>query len=100
MIRKGEFEVKLKDGTRIAFPWYRVGFAENAYANLDCRNAGFETVPVAFNKRKDEGIENLARYFEHGKIKIADDGHLQIVVRQLLRFQRAPAAYRFAERPT
>jgi glutamate dehydrogenase/leucine dehydrogenase len=33
MIRKGEFEVKLKDGTRIAFPWYRVGFAENAYAN-------------------------------------------------------------------
>lgn len=33
MVRKGEFEVKLKDGTRIAFPWYRVGFAENAYAN-------------------------------------------------------------------
>ena len=33
MIRKGEIEVKLKDGTRIAFPWYRVGFAENAYAN-------------------------------------------------------------------
>ncbi|MCP4448845.1 MAG: hypothetical protein GY811_26450 [Myxococcales bacterium] len=33
MVRKGEIEVKLKDGTRIAFPWYRVGFAENAYAN-------------------------------------------------------------------
>ncbi|MBE0567950.1 MAG: hypothetical protein IH621_18495 [Krumholzibacteria bacterium] len=62
--------------------------AENAYGNLDCRNAGFETVPVPFNKRKDEGIENLTRYFEHGKIKIADDGHLQVVVRQLLRFHR------------
>lgn len=62
--------------------------AENAYGNLDCRNAGFETVPVAFNKFKDEGIENIARYFEHGKIKIADDGALQTVVRQLLRYHR------------
>jgi hypothetical protein len=62
--------------------------AENAYGNLDCRNAGFETVPVAFNKFKDEGIENLARYFEHQKIKIADEGALQTVVRQLLRYHR------------
>ncbi|MBU8912921.1 MAG: hypothetical protein KOO61_02790 [Spirochaetales bacterium] len=62
--------------------------AENAYGNLDCRNAGFETVPVSFNRFKDEGIENLARYFEHGKIKIADEGALQTVVRQLLRYHR------------
>lgn len=62
--------------------------AENAYGNLDCRNAGFETVPVPFNRFKDEGIENLARYFEHGKIKIADQGDLQRVVRQLLRYHR------------
>ena len=62
--------------------------AENAYGNLDCRNAGFETVPVPFNKYKDEGIENLARYFEHGKIKITDEGALQTVVRQLLRYHR------------
>ncbi len=62
--------------------------AENAYGNLDCRNAGFETVPVSFNKFKDEGIENIARYFEHGKIKIADQGDLQRVVRQLLRYHR------------
>jgi hypothetical protein len=62
--------------------------AENAYGNLDCRNAGFETVPVPFNKYKDEGIENIARYFEHGKIKIADQGDLQRVVRQLLRYHR------------
>jgi hypothetical protein len=62
--------------------------AENAYGNLDCRNAGFETVPVPFNKFKDEGIENIARYFEHGKIKIADQGDLQRVVRQLLRYHR------------
>lgn len=62
--------------------------AENAYGNLDCRNAGFETVPVSFNKFKDEGIENIARYFEHGKIKIADSGDLQRVVRQLLRYHR------------
>lgn len=62
--------------------------AENAYGNLDCRNAGFETVPVPFNRFKDEGIENLARYFEHGKVKIADTGDLQTVVRQLLRYHR------------
>ncbi len=62
--------------------------AENAYGNLDCRNAGFETVPVSFNKFKDEGIENISRYFEHGKIKIADQGDLQRVVRQLLRYHR------------
>ncbi|MBK8015237.1 MAG: hypothetical protein IPK20_00120 [Betaproteobacteria bacterium] len=62
--------------------------AENAYGNLDCRNAGFETVPVPFNKFKDEGIENIARYFEHGKFRIADQGDLQRVVRQLLRYHR------------
>jgi len=62
--------------------------AENAYGNLDCRNAGFETVPVPFNKFKDEGIENIARYFEMGKIRIADEGDLQTVVRQLLRYHK------------
>jgi len=62
--------------------------AENAYGNLDCRNAGFETVPVPFNKFKDEGIENLARYFEMGKIRIADEGDLQTVVQQLLRYHK------------
>ena len=62
--------------------------AENAYGTMECRNAGFDTVPVPFNKRKDEGIENLARYFEHQKIRIADHGDLQTVVRQLLRFHR------------
>jgi len=67
------------------------GDAENAYGNLDCRNAGFEVVPVAFNKMKDGGIENLARYFNHGKIKIADQGALQAVVRQLLRYHRNDA---------
>ncbi|MBC8253911.1 MAG: hypothetical protein H8E35_07775 [Ardenticatenia bacterium] len=65
--------------------------AENAYGNLDCRNAGFEVVPVAFNKHKEGGIENLARYFNHGKIKIADDGHLKTVIRQLLRYRRNEA---------
>ena len=64
------------------------GDAENAYGNLDCRNAGFEVVPVPFNKFKDEGIENVARYFDHGKLKIADHGDLQTVVRQLLRYHR------------
>ena len=65
--------------------------AENAYGNLDCRNAGFEVVPVAFNKHKEGGIENLARYFNHGKIQIADDGHLKTVIRQLLRYRRNEA---------
>lgn len=62
--------------------------AENAYGILDCRNAGFETVSVAFNKFKDQGIENIARYFEHEKIRIADQGGLQTVIRQLLRYRR------------
>jgi hypothetical protein len=65
--------------------------AENAYANLECRNAGFEVVSVAFNKFKDGGIENIARYLNHGKIKIADDGHLKTVIRQLLRYRRNEA---------
>ncbi len=65
--------------------------AGNAYGNLDCRNAGFEVVPVAFNEHKEGGIENLARYFNHGKIKIADDGHLKTVIRQLLRYRRNEA---------
>jgi len=67
------------------------GDAENAYGNLDCRNAGFEVVPVPFNKMKDGGIENLARYFNHGKLKIADEGHLKTVIRQLLRYRRNEA---------
>ncbi|MFH1841846.1 MAG: hypothetical protein ABIF77_01450 [bacterium] len=67
------------------------GDAENAYGNLDCRNAGFEVVPVAFNKHKDGGIENLARYFNHGKIQVADEGHLKTVIRQLLRYRRNEA---------
>ncbi len=62
--------------------------AENAYGNLDCRNAGFEVVPVAFNKFKDEGIENLNRYFAHGRIRILGDGALETVVRQLLRYHK------------
>jgi glutamate dehydrogenase len=33
MIRQGEFTVSLKDGTQVAFPWYRIGFAENRIAN-------------------------------------------------------------------
>ncbi|MFO7581995.1 hypothetical protein, partial [Guyparkeria sp.] len=62
--------------------------AENAYANLDVRSAGFELVSVAFNKYKDEGIENLNRYFAHGKLRIKDEGALQTVVQQLLRYHR------------
>ncbi len=65
--------------------------AENAYGNRDCRDAGFEVVSVAFNKFKDGGIENIARYLNHGKIKIADDGHLKTVIRQLLRYRRNEA---------
>lgn len=76
--------------TRVG-PFVVYGDAENAYGNLDCRNAGFEVVSVAFNKFKDGGIENLARYFNHGKLRIADDGHLKTVIRQLLRYRRNEA---------
>jgi hypothetical protein len=65
--------------------------AENAYGNLDCRNAGFEVVPVAFNKMKDGGIENLARYFNHGKLRIVDHADSPTLVRQLLRYRRNEA---------
>ncbi len=33
MIRKGSFTISLEDGTQVAFPWYRIGFAENRIAN-------------------------------------------------------------------
>jgi glutamate dehydrogenase/leucine dehydrogenase len=35
MVRSGHFTVRLDDGTEIAFPWYRTGFAENPLANTD-----------------------------------------------------------------
>ena len=35
MVRSGEFTVALDDGTKIAFPWHRIGFAENRIANTD-----------------------------------------------------------------
>lgn len=33
MLRRGRFQVGLKDGTVVEFPWYRIGFAENRLAN-------------------------------------------------------------------
>src|SRR5579862_3182060 len=33
MKHTGTFQVKLSDGTVIEFPWFRIGFAENAQAN-------------------------------------------------------------------
>ena len=62
--------------------------AENAYGNLDLTNAGFEVVPVPFAQRKEAGIENVARFLNHGRLKIADQGDLKIVIRQLLRLHR------------
>ncbi|MBL4845610.1 MAG: Glu/Leu/Phe/Val dehydrogenase, partial [Planctomycetes bacterium] len=32
MVRRGHFTVTLSDGTQIRFPWFRIGFAENANA--------------------------------------------------------------------
>ena len=34
--------------------------------------AGFEVVPVPFAQRKEAGIENVARFLNHGRLKIAD----------------------------
>ena len=47
--------------------------------------------PCRSTRSRTTGIENLARYFNHGKIKIADDGHLKTVIRQLLRYRRNEA---------
>jgi len=33
MVRRGRFQLHLEDGTVVAFPWYRIGFAENKLAN-------------------------------------------------------------------
>ncbi|RMG12845.1 MAG: Glu/Leu/Phe/Val dehydrogenase [Planctomycetota bacterium] len=35
MNRSGTFDVVLADGTRIRFPWFRIGFAENPNANTE-----------------------------------------------------------------
>lgn len=43
---------------------------------------------VPFNKYKDLGIENLQRYFDHRKIRIADRGDLKVVLRQLMTYHR------------
>ena len=62
--------------------------AENAYGNLELTNAGFEVVPVPFAQRKEAGIENVARFLNHGRLKLADSGDLKVVIRQLLRLHR------------
>ena len=62
--------------------------AENQYGNLDLSNAGFEVVPVPFGQRKEAGIENVARFLNHGRLRIADEGDLKLVIRQMLRLRR------------
>lgn len=62
--------------------------AENIYGAMDVENAGFKVLRVPFNKYKDLGIENLQRYFDHRKIRIADRGDLKVVLRQLMTYHR------------
>jgi hypothetical protein len=80
-----EFAVRLRE----QYGHFRVyADAENAYGNLDLSNAGFEVVPVPFAQRKEAGIENVARFLNHGRLRIADEGDLKVVIRQLLRLHR------------
>ncbi|MBA4387663.1 MAG: hypothetical protein C0404_06755 [Verrucomicrobia bacterium] len=80
-----EYAVRLRE----QYGHFRVyADAENAYGNLDLTNAGFEVVPVPFAQRKEAGIENVARFLNHGRLRIADDGDLKTVIRQLLRLHR------------
>lgn len=58
--------------------------AENAYANNDVTDAGFTCTPVAFNKYKVWGIENLDRYLSSRRITISTYGDLEIVHTQML----------------
>jgi hypothetical protein len=62
--------------------------AENKYGNLDLISAGFEVQPVAFGQMKEAGIENVTRFLNHGRLKIADHGDLKIVIRQMMRLHR------------
>lgn len=62
--------------------------AENKYGNIDLTSAGFEVQPVAFGQMKEAGIENVTRFLNHGRLKIADHGDLKIVIRQMMRLHR------------
>lgn len=80
-----EYAVRLRE----QYGHFRVyADAENQYGNLDLSNAGFEVVPVPFAQRKEAGIENLARFLNHGRLRIADEGDLKTVIRQMLRLHR------------
>jgi hypothetical protein len=80
-----EYAVRLRE----QYGHFRVyADAENQYGNLDLSNAGFEVVPVPFAQRKEAGIENLARFLNHGRLRIADGGDLKVVIRQMLRLHR------------
>jgi hypothetical protein len=62
--------------------------AENTYAIMYLRKAGFQVEPIAFNKFKTVGIENLERYFNHKKIKILNVRPNRILHRQLIEYKK------------
>ncbi len=53
MDRRGHFDQTLADGTVVRFPWFRIGFAENAISNTEraiARAAGGEAANAETNK--------------------------------------------------
>ena len=61
---------------------------EAQYGDFALSNDGLEVVPVPFAERKEAGIENLARFLNHGRLQIAEKGDLKVVIRQVLRPHR------------
>lgn len=62
--------------------------AENAFANLDVENAGFEVNPVAFGKWKEFGVSNIEKYLESRKLAVSNCDKLRKVMKKMRRDKR------------
>jgi hypothetical protein len=62
--------------------------AENAFANLDVENAGFDVQPVAFGKWKEFGVSNIEKYLESRKLAVDGCPKLQKVMKKMRRDRR------------
>jgi hypothetical protein len=64
------------------------GDAENAFANLDVENAGFEVNPVPFGKFKEFGVSNIEKYLESDKLAVGNCDKLKTVMKKMRRDKR------------
>lgn len=62
--------------------------AENAFANLDVENAGFDVEPIAFGKWKEFGVSNIEKYLESRRLAVANAEKLGTVMKKMRRDKR------------